>query len=126
MNTDRFKFRAWDTKEQKWIGIWIFRGGHTEERSHYREPDIFSLADRFSSNVVFMQCTGLTDSEGNLIYEGDIVEVILNKNYPTPHVCTIVYKGMGFWFMDEDEELFVFHPETYHLTVIGNAYELQS
>lgn len=125
MNTDRFKFRAWDKGWKQMVYPDVI---HHNINLGCTIHSAFKPSDGkgyfpIQENLTLMQCTGLKDSEGKLIYEGDRVEVILNKNYPTPHVCTIVFKGMGFWFMDEDEELFVFHPETYHLTVIGNIYE---
>lgn len=126
MNTDRFKFRIWhDTQGMIYpdgIYIRVSEDKVMKLDPSIEEPRYFIMP---LQDYDIMQCTGLKDSEGKLIFEGDIVEVILNKNYPAPHVCTIVFQGMGFWFMDEDEELFVFHPETYHLTVIGNIYELQ-
>lgn len=121
MNTDRFKFRAWDTNHNRMRYEEDYAVVPDTGLPHWIHDQ--ELIQGEATQLILMQSTGLKDLEGNLIYEGDLVEVILNKNYPTPYICTIVFKGMGFWFMDEDEELFIFHPETYHLTVIGNIYE---
>jgi len=65
-----------------------------------------------------MQSTGLKDSEGTLIYEGDVIEI----NYCSKHY-TVVFRGIGFWFVDEEDDGFVFVTPTYFIKVIGNIYE---
>lgn len=118
---ERFKFRAWDTHCKRMRDEQDYVVDSDTGLPHWIHDN--ELIQGVAEQLILMQCTGLKDKEGRLIYEGDIVEVVLNKNYPTPYNCTIVFKGMGFWFMDENEDLFVFHPETYHITVIGNIYE---
>lgn len=60
---DRFKFRVWNG-EQMVSPDYIARDGY----AHWKEDSIPN-----SSNKL-MQCTGIKDMEGNLVYEGDILE----------------------------------------------------
>ena len=117
------KFRAWDKGWKQIVypdiirhninlGIEIHRAFKPEDGSCY-----FPIQE----NLTLMQFTGLLDCEGKEIWESDFVEITLN--YPEYTICKIVFKGMGFWFEDTEGELWVYHPETYKLTIIGNLYE---
>ncbi len=64
MNQDRFKFRVWNG-EQMVSPDYITRDGC----AHWKEDSIPN-----SSNKL-MQCTGIKDMEGNLVYEGDVIQV---------------------------------------------------
>ena len=62
---DRFKFRAWDKNAKIMIKPLYIEITHCKKR----------LDEIFDDNrLIFMQCTGLKDSAGHLIYEGDIVK----------------------------------------------------
>lgn len=68
---NRFKFRAWVKSENTMIA-------HREviERAH------FQFEDRIGEdNDIVMQCTGLEDRSGKLVYEGDIVEYYVYHEY---------------------------------------------
>jgi hypothetical protein len=74
------KFRAWDEREKKWKGMWIFRGGHSSEKEHYEEPEVFDLSKYVANpkyentkHIVIEQCV-----VGDL-FEGDIVRDSKNK-----------------------------------------------
>lgn len=68
MNQDRFKFRAWDTEKKKMYIV----DGFTCNWNRDFTTNTSELV--IKSTNVLMQCTGIKDIEGNLVWEGDILE----------------------------------------------------
>lgn len=68
-----------------------------------------------------LQCTGLRDKNGTLIFEGDIVK---RENWGSKIISFIEYRDHGFWIKDESfgyegEDLW----DWGNIEVIGNIYE---
>lgn len=113
---DRFRFRAWDNFEKKMIS-W--------DECLKNE----SLIAEFLLNEVrykAMQCTGLKDKNGTLIYEGDIVMLADTDSFENP-IKTVVRWAKG----DASFGLFRSHNlyygfssyESKNFEVIGNIHE---
>ena len=113
---DRFKFRIWDKKIKKIRSVWgltpfgpvacdsVKMGGT------HRVP----LGD-----CIIMQCTGLKDKDGKLIYEGDIVTDVLANKF----IVNFSIEYSSFLLTNiKTKESMVFYPKV-KLEVIGNQFE---
>ncbi len=66
------------------------------------------------------QCIGYKDQDGNGIYEGDFVTVDDGKE-----IYKIEFRGIGFWFVDENDSCWVFADYIYKLKIVGNIFQNQ-
>ena len=132
MENSRYKFRAWDKKQNKMIHPFYIGGdgeGHVI-------PAINDSSDTLCSDSVLMQCTGLLDKNGKEIFEGDILlcremhdsnvfghawKNVWTKNNPGHSVAIpqIIKQNSPIdWDIPEDIS---YHPNWWE--IIGNIHE---
>lgn len=130
---DRFKFRVWHRKRKKmydvlclhtqtWSngGEWVTAKGFnaiTQQDIHIQiEP----------KDSIILQCTGLKDKNGKLIYEDDIVKVITQPNI-IENVGIVKWDNKSARFLRTaniaDENSLVSFWWNNSTEVIGNIYE---
>lgn len=114
------KFRAWDIPNNCFIpnDCYVISNDGKSLGMMIKDWNNYLIDEyMYSPNQIITQFTGLTDKNGIPIYESDIIKMDNGTLY------TIVYRGMGFWFVDSDNEGYVFSPSAYQYEVIGNQFE---
>ena len=116
---DRFKFRIWNGAEMHYNDFVVTATGYvgkiTEE---FLGNCVFNQEDLTADKeCVLMQCTGLKDKNGKLIYEGDI----LKDKYGVLH--PISWNVKGFYEADTFAVAGFYNAIQEDMEVIGNIYE---
>lgn len=124
---DRFRFRAWNFKENKYYqqnekGMFKLGG---ELPNGTPVGVLCSVEDltnnrNYDKNFVVEQCTGSKDKNGKLIYEGDIVET---HDYTTEYSQIVFEKGC-YVLKSKDVAMYE-HLSNYEkeCRIIGNIHE---
>lgn len=116
---DRLKFRCWDDIHREMIDL--------------QEQDVnpYNISDIPQNNL--MQCTGLKDKNGKLVYEGDIVR-IFNTKADFEEIRPVIFKDCAFQFnlpnsIVIDKPLYCWainylnHYKHIEIEVIGNVHK---
>ena len=115
---DRFKFRAWNkmTKTMKEVSQLNF----SEEQVGNCPNDSGKCTVHlyWQPSMIVMQCTGLRDKNGKLIYEGDILRVIGNRNTSGYGVVEYLQAGCQFFVNG-----YLNNPSPYHPRKKGEFYQ---
>ena len=116
---DRFKFRAFHKTRKKMLEVLAIDFNYKFAECH--EPAAEGYGGWLTNEVNFeelhiMQCTGLKDKDGNLIYEGDTLK---EANYPCCVAAVEFDNGRYRWdFGGEWGEIV-----SECVEIIGNIYE---
>ena len=121
---DRFKFRAYWKKEKKFIqGLLIsFKISGVGDTITVYEKGKKSFALFIGLDVELIQCTGLKDKNGKLIFEGDIVKT--DANYIGQVVFREYMWSISIIFEDLNHETHGVYLNFYDLNGNGNTLEI--
>ena len=113
---DRLKFRVFDNDDKKMHDV-IFLNYENNSVEWYNDNNKKRAA--FIGEVPIVQCTGLEDINGKLIYEGDIIKSV-NSN--STNLVEWFEGDAGFGCSYEEEVIQLLYT-SYMEEVIGNIYE---
>lgn len=133
---NRFKFKIWDKTKKKFLPLdsktentdsWISidnTGVYLVERDNALDVAFFT---DITEDVIILQCTGLRDKNGKLIYEGDIVADVVSGCVAIIEYLHSSYSLMAhIRRMDEFvsiEDICFVDKEGTPFEVVGNIYE---
>lgn len=106
MNTDRFKFRVWDKKDEEYLDPDYYEGFYMSPDGvvHAGITEWNGICDKYQEipqkQLIIEQCTGMRDKNGKLIYEGDVIKIVGGDFIPTGVKLEVCY-GWISWQLRE-------------------------
>ena len=73
---DRFKFRVWSKQDKQYLDDNFFLTPNGELGCYIKECSLWGLLKN-NDLYVIEQCTGIKDRCGKLIYEGDLIRLVI-------------------------------------------------
>ena len=119
---DRLKYRIWDKKKKKYLPQDDMVGLTCNGLAILIMQDGNVYRDALPDDFVVERCTGLKDKNGNLIYEGDIVEIQKKDWACTRHVVKWDEELLAWALYTQTQYIYDFYrlnPED--LEIVGNA-----
>lgn len=115
------KFKVWDTKTKQFVDQiapleqWLDTDDWDDAEDLLQDPYIYPehIINTFNDRFIWLQYTGLKDTEDNEIYEGDLLS--RGEEYRDVEV---EFRSGCFWC-----GLLPLYQEVRHLKVVGNIHE---
>jgi len=117
---DRFRFRAWNRVTKKMVDLEAITPLALCFQMKDGEGGVFLP---FTDNMILLQCTGLKDKNGVLIYEGDVVRQFEGKPWQGDFVIRWNQARCGFYLYLNGKPHLELSDYREGLIVIGNTYE---